>query len=164
MNMNNKKICVSFIVLLIDQILKVIISTSDTYIEVINNFFYIDYASNQGAAFSILSGHNIILIVLTIIISLLIYHIMFSYKDTRINNISFGLIFGGILGNFLDRVFVGYVRDFISFKFGSYYFPIFNIADMAIVIGVILLIISTILEEKKKNGSKSRRSNRKKTR
>jgi len=164
MSMNNKKICITFIVLLIDQILKAIISASDIYIEIINNFFYIDYASNQGAAFSILSGHNIILSVLTIIISLLIYHIMYSYKDNKLNNFAFGILFGGILGNFLDRIFVGFVRDFISFKIGNYYFPTFNIADMAIVIGVILIIISTIIEERNKNGNKSRRSKRKKTR
>ena len=164
MSMNNKKICITFIVLLIDQILKAIISASDIYIEIINNFFYIDYASNQGAAFSILSGHNIILSVLTIIISLLLYHIMYSYKDNKLNNFAFGILFGGILGNFLDRIFVGFVRDFISFKIGNYYFPTFNIADMAIVIGVILIIISTIIEERNKNGNKSRRSKRKKTR
>ena len=162
--MNYKKISISFIVLLIDQILKVIISNSDTFITVIDDFFYIDYASNNGAAFSLLSGHNIILIVLTIIISLLIYHIMYSFKDNMLNDISFGLLFGGILGNLLDRVFVGYVRDFISFKFGNYYFPTFNIADMAIVIGIILLIISTILEEKDKHGNKSRRRQKGKTR
>ena len=164
MSMNNKKICITFIVLLIDQILKAIISASDIYIEIINNFFYIYYASNQGAAFSILSGHNIILSVLTITISLLIYHIMYSYKDNKLNNFAFGILFGGILGNFLDRIFVGFVRDFISFKIGNYYFPTFNIADMAIVIGVILIIISTIIEERNKNGNKSRRSKRKKTR
>ena len=162
--MNYKKISVSFIVLLIDQLLKVFLSNSDTYIEVIKDFFYIDYSSNTGAAFSILSGHNIILIVLTIIISLLLYHIMYSYKNSILNDISFGLLFGGILGNLLDRVFVGYVRDFISFKFGNYYFPIFNIADTAIVIGIILLLISTIKEEMNKNGNKGRRSKRKKTR
>ena len=89
---------------------------------------------------------------------------MYSYKDNKLNNIAFGVLFGGILGNFLDRLFVGFVRDFISFKIGNYYFPTFNIADMAIVIGVILIIISTIIEERNKNGNKSRRSKRKKTR
>ena len=162
--MNIKKIIVSVIVLLIDQVLKGIISGADTYKTIINDFFYIDYSSNTGAAFSILSGHNIILIVTTIIICIFLYHIMYSYKDNRLNDISFGLIYGGILGNLLDRMFVGYVRDFISFKIGNYYFPIFNIADMAIVIGVILLIISTILEEMNKNGNKSRRVKGKKTR
>jgi signal peptidase II len=89
---------------------------------------------------------------------------MYSYKENKLNNLAFCILFGGILGNFLDRIFVGYVRDFISFKFGNYYFPTFNIADIAIVIGVILLIISTIVEEMTKNGNKSRRSKRKKTR
>ena len=162
--MNLKKIIILFIVLLIDQITKYMICMNDSFITVIDNFFYIDYTSNTGAAFSILSGHSIMLIVLTIIVCVMIYHIMYSYKENKLNNLAFGILFGGILGNFLDRIFVGYVRDFISFKFGNYYFPTFNIADIAIVIGVILLIISTIVEEMTKNGNKSRRSKRKKTR
>ena len=162
--MNYKKIIISIIVLAIDQILKAIISASDTFITVIDNFFYIDYSSNTGAAFSILSGHNVMLIIITIILTVMLYHFMYSYKDNTIISLAFGLLFGGILGNLLDRVFVGYVRDFISLKFGSYYFPIFNIADMAIVIGVTLLVISTIIEEMNKRGNKSRRRQKGKTR
>ena len=162
--MNLKKVIVLFIILLIDQLTKYFICMSDLYIPVIDNFFYIDYASNTGAAFSILSNHSIMLILMTIVICVMIYHMMYSYKENNLNDIAFGILFGGILGNFLDRVFVGYVRDFLSFKFGSHYFPTFNIADSAIVIGVILVIISTIMEERDKNGNKSRRVKRKKTR
>ena len=162
--MNYKKIIYAFIVLLIDQTVKYIVGMNDVYLPVIDNFFYIDYASNTGAAFSILSGHNIMLIILTLVLGVMMYHIMYSFKESRLNDISFGILFGGILGNLADRVFVGYVRDFISLKFGSYYFPTFNIADMAIVISAILLIISVIIEEVAKNGNKSRRSKRKKTR
>ena len=162
--MNIKKIIILFIVLFIDQLTKYMICINDSYLTVIDKFFYIDYTSNQGAAFSILSGHSIILILLTVVICIFLYHIMYSYKDNKLNNLAFGLLYGGILGNFADRVFVGYVRDFLSFKFGPYYFPTFNIADSAIVIGVILLIISTIKEEGEKRGNKSRGSKRKKTR
>ena len=162
--MNYKKIIYIFIVLLLDQATKCIIGTSDFFYEVIPDFFYIDYASNSGAAFSILSGHNIALVLLTIALFVMIYHIMYSYKDNKLNNAAFGLMFGGILGNLADRVFIGFVRDFISFKFGDIYFPTFNVADMAICIGALLLIISTIKEELNKDGNKSRRSKRKKTR
>ena len=162
--MNYKKIIYIFIVLLLDQATKCIIGTSNFFYEVIPDFFYIDYTSNTGAAFSILSGHNIILVLLTIALCVMIYHIMYSYKESKLNNAAFGLMFGGILGNLADRLFIGYVRDFISFKFGSVFFPTFNVADMAICIGALLLIISSIKEELNKDGNKSRRSKRKKTR
>ena len=84
-------------------------------------------------------------------------HVKINYYDAESDkNIT--------LKNGKDFKIVGYVRDFISFKFGSYYFPIFNIADMAICIGALLLIISTIKEELNKDGNKSRRSKGKKTR
>ena len=63
------------------------------------------------------------------------------------NKIAFGLVFGGLLGNLLDRIIYGYVRDFISLQFGSYQYPIFNIADIAIVIGIIFIIIAIIKKE-----------------
>ena len=154
--MNYKKIICLFIVFFVDQILKYIISINNTSIAIIDNFFYIDYSSNTGAAFSILSGHNILLIVVSLILCVVLYHFMYSFKDNKYNSIAFGILFGGILGNLADRLFVGYVRDFISFKIGSYFFPTFNIADMAIIIGVVLIGISSIKEELSKRGNKSR--------
>jgi signal peptidase II len=65
---------------------------------------------------------------------------MFSYKENKLTNLSFGLLFGGVVSNLLDRIIFGYVRDFISI--GS--FPVFNIADASIVVGVILIIIISL--------------------
>ena len=69
---------------------------------------------------------------------------MKDFKNTHLVNISFGLLFGGILGNFGDRLFLGYVRDFLKFNIFGYHAPVFNVADASIVIGVILLIICMI--------------------
>ena len=162
--MNYKKIIFIVIVLLLDQISKYFISVNNVFFTVINDFFYIEYAENKGAAFSILSGQNIILIIITLVLIFIIYKIMKTYKDGIINDISFGLLYGGILGNLFDRLFLGYVRDFISFKFGNYYYPTFNIADSAIVIGAAIIIVATIVEEVKKRGNKSSRRQKRETR
>ena len=78
---------------------------------------------------------------------------MYSFKKNRRNNIAFGLILGGIFGNLIDRILKGYVIDFLDFKIFNYDYPVFNIADIAIVVGVILLGYA-ILRKEDKCGSK----------
>ena len=68
-------------------------------------------------------------------------------KEEVLTRFGLVLVFAGLLGNFIDRVFFGYVRDFIDVIIFNYNFPIFNIADMAVVIGVALIIIEIIFEE-----------------
>ena len=141
--MNLRKVITIIITLLIDQIIKYIAQTINMNIVLIDNIFELKYVQNEGAAFSILSGHSVLLIFITIAICAVIYKLMYSYKENIITDISFGLIYGGIFGNLIDRVIFQYVRDFISV--GS--FPIFNIADSAIVVGIIILLIITIKGE-----------------
>ena len=138
-------IILSIIFLVIDQISKILIIKllePNEVITIIKNFFYIIYANNTGAAFSILLGKRIFLIVVAIlIIGILLYYIKKNKVDGKLNIIAFSLIIGGSLGNLIDRIVRGYVVDFISIKLGSYNFPIFNIADSLIVVGVFLLLI-----------------------
>lgn len=154
--MNKRKIIVAVIILLIDQITKMLAEGLDNDIVIIKNYFSLSYAQNTGAAWSFLSGKVSLLIILTIIMLLLVYKISHSFKERKLIDIAFGLLYGGILGNLIDRTFFGYVRDFISVRIINYNFPIFNIADSAIVIAVIFLIYDTLLGGKE-NGSISRR-------
>ena len=114
-------------------------------IVVINDFFFLSTAFNEGAAFSFLSNEDwaqTFFKILTIfaLIVLFIYYLIVARKYVFLQ---YGVmcLFAGIIGNFIDRLAFGKVVDFLSFKFGTYYFPTFNIADAAITIGVIIFII-----------------------
>lgn len=138
-------IILSLICLIIDQITKILvikILPLSGSIEIIKNFFYIIPTNNTGAAFSILIGQRIFLILITIaILAFLIQYIKKNKIERKIDIISFSFIIGGSLGNLIDRIIRGSVIDFISLKLGNYNFPIFNIADTLIVVGVILLLL-----------------------
>ena len=154
--MKKKILIVSFIVLILDQISKLIIGlnlTLNKSIVVINNFFNLTYVYNDGAAWSIMGGKRFILIIIGFISLYIIYTFIKDFKDNKRNILAFGLLIGGILGNLFDRIFLGYVRDFLDFKIFGYNYPIFNIGDIGIFIGVILLIVALIKGED--NGSKS---------
>lgn len=156
--MNKKIVIISTILLICDQITKSFIQINDVHISLISNFFRINYYENTGAAFNILEGRVPILIIISIIMLVLIYNMTFSYAEKKSTNIAFGLLFGGVLGNLVDRVFCGYVRDFIDFKILGHGFPVFNLADTFIVVGVLLLLIITVKGEKKDVNKGRRRS------
>ncbi len=153
-----KKITIiSLICIIIDQIIKIIITTNLEFaksINVINNFFRITYLQNSGAAWSILSGNRIILILITVLAIFMIYY--FLIKDKKLNNIDYvlyGTLFGGIIGNLVDRIRLGYVVDYLDFNFGSYHYPVFNFADICIVLSTIILVLLNIKEDKNGNNS-----------
>ena len=90
------------------------------------------------------------------IICIIIYRFMYVFNKNKRNSVAFGLLFGGISGNLIDRTLLGYVRDFLDFKIFNYNYPIFNIADCAVVIGVILLIIAIFKGEDKVENNSSK--------
>ena len=141
----------SIIFTILDQVSKYsVIYYLNKDIEVINNFFYLIYTKNNGAAFSILTGKRLFLIIITLlIIGSLIYYIIKNEINSKIEILAFSLIIGGSLGNLIDRVVRGYVVDFISVKIFGYHFPIFNIADSLICIGVFILLIIQFRKERK---------------
>ena len=145
--MYKKVFLISILSIIVDQISKYIIDIKlrfDEVITVINNFFYLTRTSNTGAAFSIFEGKIILFLIISIVTIVILIKYIKSFKNNIINSISFGLMIGGIVGNFIDRLYLGYVRDFIKIDIFGYNYPIFNIADSCIVIGVILLCISII--------------------
>ncbi len=145
-------IILSIIFLLIDQVSKLLVIKSlsiNNSIEVIKNLFYITYTNNDGAAFSILTGKRIFLIVVAIaIIIILFYYIKKNKIEKKLDILAFSLIIGGSLGNLIDRIIRGVVIDFFDVKIFDYNFPIFNVADSFIVIGTFLLLITIARKDK----------------
>lgn len=108
-------------------------------IPVIKNFLYISVVFNSGAAFGILKGKTTFLIYIGLIFLLLfLMNFIKAEKKSKIFLISCGLIMGGALSNLYDRIFIGYVVDYIDLRF----WPVFNISDSAISIGACLLFLS----------------------
>lgn len=117
-------------------------------IEVIPGFFHLVHVGNTGAAWSLFSEHTEILAVIGFLALGLIYFARESLElKRRPNQLAFGLIIGGIVGNLLDRVRLGHVTDFLDFQFGSYHFPSFNVADSGITVGVTLYIAATLFQK-----------------
>ena len=151
MKKNSKDIYVFGIIFVItDQLLKIIISNkmivNQTFI-VIKNLFSIRLVHNTGAAFSILSNSRFLLIFIGIaaLIGLVFYIKSLDIIDD-IDTFVYALLIGGILGNLIDRIVYGYVIDYLSFNFGEFYFPIFNFADICIVVAALIILIRTIKE------------------
>ncbi len=142
-----KYILITFLIIIIDQLTKFLINQNIEHLksfQIIKNFFYFTNAHNNGAAFSFLSGYNLLFIFITLIAIYLI--------DKYIEkNFSFYILLGGIIGNLIDRLIFGYVRDFLDFRIFNYNFPIFNISDICICLGIFLIIIKTIKEDKNDN-------------
>ena len=128
-------------------------------IQIIPNFLYIGLSFNQGAAWSLGSGQTgrIIFIIVSVVLgSGLIAYYVYATRKEKLNTvmkIALALMIAGAIGNLIDRAFywpstVGFsgVIDWISVHFGNYAFPVFNIADSALVIGVIILLIYVIIE------------------
>lgn len=104
---------------------------------------------NYGAAFSVLQNKQVILIPITLIVSGIILFLMLRNRKTGHWSLmlSFAMIFGGGIGNLIDRIRLGYVIDYLEIKF--FKFPVFNIADMAVVSGSALLVIYILFIETK---------------
>lgn len=138
----------SVIIFIIDQIVKLIVGFTlnlNTSATIIKNFFFISNVHNYGAAFSILYGNRIFLVIVSIIALVFVYYFLLKNKRFSWMDISiYSLLIGGILGNLFDRIIYGYVVDYLDFYIFGYNFPIFNIADICIVCSVFLIIIDTL--------------------
>ncbi len=122
-------------------------------IPVIENFFSIFHIRNRGAAWGFLSEKEwgiSILTLISVVASVLILILILRNQNKYIR-FFLSLILGGSIGNLIDRIRFNNVVDFFSLKFGNYYFPVFNVADMSIVIGGILLVIFLIRNQHELN-------------
>ena len=143
---------VCIIRIIVDQIIKFIIKANMNIADTINiipNFFRITFLKNEGAAFSILSGNRLLFIFITVLVLILFYFFLLKNKKIiKTKQLLYGLLLGGIIGNFIDRILYGYVIDYLDFNIGSYNYPVFNIADSLIVISIIWLIVLSVKEDK----------------
>ena len=161
MKSKQKIYSIASIVIMVDLILKFIVSSKlveNDIIKVIPNFFSIYYLKNTGAAFSILQDSTAFLVILRALILLVLNNYIDKEKDlNKISEISLGMVIGGIFGNMIDRIINHSVTDFISFRIFNYNFPVFNIADIGITVGVFLLLISVLKDcrKEKKQWKKS---------
>lgn len=141
-----------FLVLFLDQLAKLLASRYiflNHTIPLINNIFHLTLIHNKGAAFGIFKNQTLLFIVISIITIILIYRKLKTKTGSRFGILGFSLtlILAGALGNLIDRIFLGYVVDFLDFRI----WPVFNIADSAISIGTVLLGYSILIGNKKQN-------------
>lgn len=144
---------IALVVIAIDQFTKWLIVKNmelGESIPIIDNVLYITSHRNTGAAWGMLKGQMWFFYIITVIFVIgVIYYIQKYGKQDRFLGLSLALILGGAIGNFIDRVWRKEVVDFIHTYIFSYNFPVFNIADSALCVGVALIMIQTLLEGKK---------------
>jgi len=115
--------------------------------ELIPGFLSLTHLRNTGAAWSLLEGKMIFFYVITVIVSVVIIYLLIkNYKKSIWYSVGLSFVLAGAIGNFIDRVRLGYVVDMLQTDFMN--FPIFNVADSTLVVGVICIFIYLILDEK----------------
>ncbi len=140
------------VILVLDQLTKQAVRSCLAYGEsrpIIGGFFNLVYVRNDGAAWNILSGHGIILILISVAVLVLLFVYRRHFLQEQLShNVLLGLLIGGIAGNLVDRIRFGWVTDFLDFQFGSYHYPSFNVADSAICIAIGLYILTNLRQKK----------------
>ncbi len=135
-------------VLVFDQLTKIVVTKSLSLyqsIPVIQGVFHITLVHNRGAAFGILKNQVPLFIITSLLaIVLIYYHLKGSaYKKFSLMDVSLSFILAGAIGNLIDRIFLGYVVDFLDFRV----WPVFNIADSAITAGAVLIGYSLLFKK-----------------
>jgi signal peptidase II len=155
-NKYTKLVIVAGIVVLADQISKALILKFLPYhqnIPIIKGFFNITHIRNPGGAFGLMANMHPTFrtVVFLFISSLAVGLILYFYKKTPNSQpflaTGFALIFGGAIGNLIDRVRFGNVVDFLDFYFGNLHWPAFNIADSGITIGIFIFIFHLVFKK-----------------
>ena len=148
--MKKKIIFLTSFLVFIDQLIKYFVSHNMSLFDKINvipNFFDINYIRNDGGAFSILSGGRYFFIIITVIA--LIFFIRVISMDKKISKfdvITYSFVLSGTIGNLIDRIIYGNVIDYIHFTIFNKSMAVFNFADMCIVIGMIFFIYILIIK------------------
>jgi signal peptidase II len=133
------------LVFVIDRLTKIFFSNESCFF-----LFCIHPSKNPGASFGLFSGYNLFLIVvgIAVLVVILYYYFVMNDKINKFVTISLALLFAGTIGNLVDRIFLGYIMDWLTFSF--LHFPAFNLADVSNVIGAFMLIIFLLKKEVRK--------------
>ncbi|MCI9312177.1 MAG: signal peptidase II [Erysipelotrichaceae bacterium] len=147
--MKKKHICILLVIFALDQLTKfgaahwMQLGVRNTLIP---NFFHLTYHQNSGAAWSILEGKMWFFYVVSVI-ALVAMYFFYRHQESAWNQCALALMMGGTIGNFVDRLCFQYVRDFLDFEIFGYDFPVFNIADSALCIGVFLILLDALNDQ-----------------
>ncbi len=151
-----KLACVGGLIIIIDQITKaVILSFIPLYrsIAVVPGFFSLTHIQNPGGAFGFMSNQSssllniIFLFVASLAICLVFYFYINTPKKYNLLATGFALIFGGAIGNMIDRIRFGKVVDFLDFYIGDFHWPAFNVADSAITVGIVIFLFHLLFKK-----------------
>ena len=149
--MNKKHIFLFVFVLLLDQVSKMVVHINmqlHESISIIPGFFQLTYLHNTGAAWSMFEGKRSFFLVISVVAFIaMLYFYKNSAKSDFLTRNGLILMMAGTVGNFIDRISLHYVRDFLNFCIFGYDFPVFNIADVALCVGVFLIVVSVFMDE-----------------
>jgi len=148
--MKIKHVLIFMVVLLLDQITKFVVDATLVLHQrntIIPGFFHLTYMRNTGAAWSMLEGKMWFFYIITVLALIAMFLFYRNQKDNEWIRIALILMIAGTFGNFIDRLCFQYVRDFLDFVIFGYDFPVFNVADMALCIGVFLIIVDALMDQ-----------------
>ena len=135
---------------ILDQATKMLVVNTMEYgqsIVLIKNIFSFQYIHNYGAAWGMFSNHRWVFMLITSLALIAMPIILYRYRKLHfLFGLSLSLFIGGAIGNMIDRVFLGYVVDFLQFTFID--FPIFNVADICVVCGAVIMMVYVIFFDK----------------
>ena len=152
--MNLLELIIIIILLIADQISKYLVqlylSPVGTSAPVINGLVQLTNVHNTGAAWGMLDGFRWLFIPLTLVVAGLLIFVMIRFRKnlTVFSRITLALLFSGAVGNFIDRLVLSYVRDFVDIT-PLFSFPVFNVADSALSIGCVMLVIDALFLKEK---------------
>lgn len=135
-------------ILALDLVSKSMAERLTNTVSILPGFLYFNFVKNFGMAWSFLSGQTVFLSLVAAVAILAMGYYLIYRKPTGLKKFAIELMVAGALGNLIDRLSLGYVRDFIDTYIFGYDFPIFNVADCALTIGVLFLLIVEYQEER----------------
>ena len=152
-NKNYNLVLIFFLIIVIDQLAKIIVIKNFDLYESLTIFPFLNltFVVNYGFAFGILNSASLNQIIVSLVIFSIIAYFLYLLIKTqdRLFRLSLMLVLSGAIGNFIDRIFHGFVIDFIDIYVGEYHWPVFNIADSSISIGFVLMMFNILFLNKK---------------